>query len=90
MADGGFSFFFVLVGLGGLAVLGWTVLSNLLHIQAALRGELAQRPAPNYKVTLYRPMDHPDVAKRMRGRRQQEWARTSPARQAQRVRALRR
>ena len=87
MAEGGFSLFFLLVGLGGLAVLAWTVLSNLLHIESALRGELARRPAPNFKVTLYRPLEHPRVVKRLGRRHQQEWTRKRSPIQAERVRA---
>ncbi len=89
MAENAFSVFFILVGLGALVVFAGTVFSNLLHIQAALRGELKRRPVTSYRVTLYRPMDHPNVVKRMGRRRQQDWTRTSPARQAESVHASR-
>ena len=87
MAESGFFLFFLAVAVGSLAVIVSTVLSNLPHIVAAMRGQLQPRPAPTYKVTVYRPMEHPRVAKRMGRRGQQERSRPNLPRKPERVRA---
>lgn len=79
--DIGFSFFFILVALGSLAILARTVALNLNSILLAFRGDDAAYPVREFTVKVMNPMQHPRVTRRLHRRQQHARMPLDPRRQ---------